>query len=110
MADRYYKIRIQFPGGTIERESGWPDPGPAARIAVVSTYMDHLLDDPAKMIGAGYQRIDAEDLARLPKGWGRMSEDERYAIATQAGYKAVAVAWYENRVLVWHDMWPEERP
>lgn len=108
---RFHMIRVQFPSGkTFERESGHAHPGRAARMAVVGSYTDHKLYNPAKMDSLGNQRVDMEELSRLPAGWGKMSEDEQYAIAVAAGYKPVAVAWYKNQKLVWHSEWNEERP
>lgn len=79
-------------------------------MAVVSSYTDHKLYNPAKMDSLGNQRVGMEEISRLPAGWGKMSEYEQYAIATEAGYKAIAVAWYQNQQLTWHSQWEEERP
>lgn len=97
MAEQYHKIRVQFPSGrTFERECFRHDEDEAARTAVWTSYMDHMEFDPG---GSGVARTD-----RLPTGWGRMSEAEKYETATRAGYKALAVASYVNQELRWRNL------
>lgn len=97
MAERYHKVRVQFPSGkTFERECFRFDEDEAARTAVWVSYMDHMEYNPGTPA--------RPNTSRLPAGWGDMSEEQKFAIATQAGYKALAVASYVDQVLTWRTL------
>lgn len=95
MSDQYYKVRVQLPSGrTFDREVNNVSADAAARVAIWTQYMDNQTYNPD-----GSARWD-----RLPDGWGALSEAEKVAIATQAGYRAVAVASYADGLLVWQEV------
>lgn len=94
MADRYYKVRVRLPSGKIfERECFRGEADEAARAATWISFEDHKTYNP--------KTPGVVDVSRLPEGWGQLSEEQRYAVAVQAGYRAIAVASYVDQQLTW---------
>lgn len=83
MGEQQYQVRVIFPSGKARTMDLWrPDADQAARAAVWIAYYQHLTFDP--------KDPETVNVSRLPDGWGRMSEDEKYALAKAAGYRAAA--------------------
>jgi hypothetical protein len=78
---RQYKVRVRFPSGkTFDLDIFRLDAASAARASLWIAYYRAATYDP---------QDTGKD--RLPEGWGQMSEDEKIALATAAGYTAEVV-------------------